>query len=339
MHQCVQFLSPSRERLATVAAERAKSSKTTPMHGWVRIPREILDSKVFSDAATFQLFFYLVSHANTRDASWNGMTVQRGQFVTTQQQICRDLGLTRKALRHRVELLHGKMIEANQRANRFTIITIYNFDTYVDCQNVKGPTEGPTWGQPKGQPKGQQNTIRGGLIKSGVSAEYKNGISAERLAKGQPKGQPKGHKYIYSIDSKEEKKVKKDNTLIEEKENVKRKSVASLPTNTMSERQQAFGRELIPFVDIYGKEMVREFFNYWTEPNKSQTKFRKELEKTWSTKLRLATWAKRQKTYKNGNTQQYLSEGREGREREWRQHCIDRLRNPDNEAEEAPPTL
>jgi len=44
--------------------------------------------------------------------------------------------------------------------------------------------------------------------------------------------------------------------------------------------------------------MIRAFYDYWTEPNKSNTQFRKELEKTWDTERRLSTWAKNDKNFK-----------------------------------------
>lgn len=62
-------------------------------------------------------------------------------------------------------------------------------------------------------------------------------------------------------------------------------------------REKAFEKSLIPFVVSRGGEyqpqMIREFFNYWTEKNKTGTKMRFELEKTWETSRRLMTWKKR----------------------------------------------
>lgn len=63
------------------------------------------------------------------------------------------------------------------------------------------------------------------------------------------------------------------------------------------ERKLKFADTLKPFVETYGKEMIRKFFNYWTEPNKSNTKFKMELEKTWSLERRLETWASREKEF------------------------------------------
>ena len=66
-----------------------------------------------------------------------------------------------------------------------------------------------------------------------------------------------------------------------------------------AEKKEDFYNGLVPFVSIYGKEMVRAFFDYWTEPNKSNTKMRFELEKTWDLKRRLNTWATRDKIPSN----------------------------------------
>ena len=41
----------------------------------------------------------------------------------------------------------------------------------------------------------------------------------------------------------------------------------------------------------YPKELRKAFFEYWTEPNRSKTKMRFELEKTWDTGRRLSRWA------------------------------------------------
>lgn len=68
-------------------------------------------------------------------------------------------------------------------------------------------------------------------------------------------------------------------------------------------RDKDFGRELIPYCDIYGKEMIREFYDYWTEPNKSKTQSRKDLQPTWDTAKRLVTWSrKNSKYYGNRNS-------------------------------------
>lgn len=51
----------------------------------------------------------------------------------------------------------------------------------------------------------------------------------------------------------------------------------------------------------YEPAMLKEFFDYWTEPNKSRSKMRWEQEKTWELPLRLSRWAANQKTNKITN--------------------------------------
>lgn len=53
-----------------------------------------------------------------------------------------------------------------------------------------------------------------------------------------------------------------------------------------------FYQSLTPFLKEFGKEILREFYEYWSEPNKSKTKIRYQLEKTWDTRLRLLRWVK-----------------------------------------------
>jgi hypothetical protein len=65
-----------------------------------------------------------------------------------------------------------------------------------------------------------------------------------------------------------------------------------ITNNNIDERKSKFASTLKPFVEVYGREMINDFYKYWTEPNKSNTKFKQELEKTWSVERRLETWSK-----------------------------------------------
>lgn len=62
-------------------------------------------------------------------------------------------------------------------------------------------------------------------------------------------------------------------------------------------RKSKFSSSLSPFLETYGKELLNDFYSYWTEPNKSNTKFRQELERTWDLERRLGTWAKNDRNF------------------------------------------
>ena len=55
-------------------------------------------------------------------------------------------------------------------------------------------------------------------------------------------------------------------------------------------RRQAFINELAKYKGIYPDETLRAFFYYWSECNKSFTKMRFEMQKTFQIDLRLKTW-------------------------------------------------
>jgi hypothetical protein len=61
---------------------------------------------------------------------------------------------------------------------------------------------------------------------------------------------------------------------------------------TIEQRKKSFAEILIPFVDIYGKDMIREFYDYWSETTLNNKKMKYELERTWSIERRLKTWSK-----------------------------------------------
>ena len=90
------------------------------------------------------------------------------------------------------------------------------------------------------------------------------------------------------------KKNKENSTNVEQKKAEQAKKLAAAKAATLS-RKDSFYDSLIPYVERYGREMVRDFFDYWSEMNKSETKMRFEQQTTWEVAKRLATWSKREK--------------------------------------------
>lgn len=116
------------------------------------------------------------------------------------------------------------------------------------------------------------------------------------------------------IKNKEENKdikediIIQDNIKLKERESEKRKKALTgqkTTKTTVDARKEEFYKSLIPYVHKYGRDMIREFFDYWSELNRPGTKMRYELEKTWQTSRRLVTWASRDKNFvdkgNNGN--------------------------------------
>lgn len=78
-----------------------------------------------------------------------------------------------------------------------------------------------------------------------------------------------------------------------------KKNAASAAT---LKRKEAFYHSLIPYADKYGKEMLRSFFDYWSEMNATKTKMRFEKQPTWELSKRLATWANNEGKYESNKS-------------------------------------
>jgi hypothetical protein len=85
---------------------------------------------------------------------------------------------------------------------------------------------------------------------------------------------------INNIDNTPINKIVKDNNT----------SINNTSINNISNRRNEFVLQVMSF--DYDKNILNEFIDYWTEPNKSNTKMKFELNATWDTNLRLKKWAK-----------------------------------------------
>lgn len=82
-------------------------------------------------------------------------------------------------------------------------------------------------------------------------------------------------------------KVKKSKVKKKELSNDSSKKATDVAT-----RKDSFLSMLKSFSSRYPESMLTDFFNYWTELNPSGNKMRFEMQRTWETSKRLATWAK-----------------------------------------------
>jgi hypothetical protein len=71
---------------------------------------------------------------------------------------------------------------------------------------------------------------------------------------------------------------------------------------TIEERKLKFADALKLFLDEYGRDMLNDFYFYWTEHGENDKKLRFEKEKTFGISQRLRTWLSR-------NPKQYQKEG------------------------------
>lgn len=62
--------------------------------------------------------------------------------------------------------------------------------------------------------------------------------------------------------------------------------------NSLEARKSRFADTLQPFLNTYGKDMLNDFYAYWTEHSPNAKKMRFEKETAWGIERRLVTWHK-----------------------------------------------
>ena len=101
---------------------------------------------------------------------------------------------------------------------------------------------------------------------------------------------------IFSCEETKQLVVNKLNNLSETNlTTINKNKEIRITNNTISNRRSNFVSEVLSFE--YEESILNGFIDYWTEPNKSNTKMKWELNKTWKTELRLKTWAANQKKW------------------------------------------
>lgn len=107
-------------------------------NGWIKIFGKIVDWEWYGDPNMVATWLHLLVSANWRDKNWRGVTIKRGQLVTSISQLSQAIGQTEWQTRTCLERLENSKQILKQTTNKFSIITICNYDSY-QCSDESTP--------------------------------------------------------------------------------------------------------------------------------------------------------------------------------------------------------
>jgi hypothetical protein len=272
-------------------------------NGWIKLHRKILDWEWFTSPSTLQLFIYLLLRANKEDKKWRGILIKRGQLVTSVATISEETKLSTQQVRTSLNRLKSTNEITSKTTNKFTLVTVCKYESYQLYEEVEQQTKQ----QALQQTNNKQITNKQQQLKN--NKNIRNNKKESILT----------------------------NVRIDEKA-TDAPVVATTTTDDMELRKEKFYQSLVPYVAKYGKDMVRAFYDYWTEKTYGGRKMRFEKQQAFEISKRLATWQKHDLSYANRDNTRIGQSGstRAERDAEFLAHVREKMSRPDEDASDIP---
>jgi len=103
--------------------------------GWIKLHRKITQWEWYDDANTMRLFIHLLLSANHNTTNWHGITINRAQILTGRLKLAQTLRTTERKITTSLNKLKATNEIDIKTTNKYSIITICNYDSYQCLEN------------------------------------------------------------------------------------------------------------------------------------------------------------------------------------------------------------
>jgi len=231
------------------------------MDGWIKLHRKITEHWVWNNPNYLKAWLTIIITVNHECKKVlihkELIDCERGQSILSLKSWAEIFGKEWSIQRVRTffDLLKCDSMITIEGLHKTTRLTVCNYDSYQDSQQTDNT-----------QVTCKEQTSNKQVTTNKNDKNEKNEEIKEKLS--------------YESKKKNSEEIKKERDA----------AIAA----TLS-RRDLFYTSLTPFLEKYDKQMLREFFDYWSELTKSQTQMRFEKQPTWEVSKRLATWASKEK--------------------------------------------
>lgn len=104
----------------------------TYINGKITLHRKILNWEWYQDSNTTRLFIHCLLKANWKVMKWQGKTIERGQFITSRENLSTELKLSVQQIRTSLNKLKSTSEITIKTTNKNTIITVNNYNEYQE---------------------------------------------------------------------------------------------------------------------------------------------------------------------------------------------------------------
>ena len=102
------------------------------MSGWIKIHRKFLDWEWFNKSEAVHLFLFMLIKANHKSGKWQGIDIERGQFISSLANISNATGISIQTIRTILKKLEKTNEIELKSTSQYTIVTICKYECYQD---------------------------------------------------------------------------------------------------------------------------------------------------------------------------------------------------------------
>lgn len=103
--------------------------------GWIKVHRKFANWEWWDDEKAVKLFIYMLFEANFETKKWQGIDIQKGQFVTSLNSLSKGANLSVRSIRTLLDKFTSTNEITIKTTSHFSIITVCNYETYQSLEN------------------------------------------------------------------------------------------------------------------------------------------------------------------------------------------------------------
>lgn len=157
-------------------------------NGYVKLYRKMTEWEWYKNETVKSVFLHCLLKANFAPQKFEGMTIKKGEFVTSYKKLAEELGFSVHRIRNAIEKLKSTNELASKTTNKFSVITVLKWEDFqADEKNGASKTASKTANN--GHSIGTQTAFKGQQYKNIKNIKNeKNNIGARAPGGACPDG-------------------------------------------------------------------------------------------------------------------------------------------------------
>ena len=106
------------------------------MSGWIKLHKTLKDWQWYDDHNATRLLVHLLLSVNYKDKEWKEQTIKAGTYVTSWENLSKEIGLSVKQTRVAMDKLERSKEVARHATNKWQAVSLIKWDK-LQCEDVE----------------------------------------------------------------------------------------------------------------------------------------------------------------------------------------------------------